>query len=194
MKLINYEPHEIWELFQKDKPYLRAHMKVIAENPEFDVVIYVTGEEQKGSIFPNIVVCMEDSEIYSELAVSEYDCEHTVQKIYDEYLSEERLIDRLIEQETAKAEEEEKDQQIEEREMELFDAVNDLLDVFLNENLQKLVGYEEADRITEDITDRLCEYLYEEHGLSCFRPMMLEDEDGEEFFEEFPYDCMIFDD
>lgn len=194
MKLINYEPHEIWELFQKDKPYLRAHMKVIAENPEFDVVIYVTVEEQKSSIFPNIVVCMEDSEIYSELAVNKVDCEHTVQKIYDEYLSEERLIDRLIEQETAKAEEEEKDQQIEEREMELFDAVNDLLDVFLNENLQKLVGYEEADRITEDITDRLCEYLYEEHGLSCFRPMMLEDEDGEEFFEEFPYDCMIFDD
>jgi hypothetical protein len=31
-------------------------------------------------------------------------------------------------------------------------------------------------------------------GLMIRRPMFLEDEAGEEFFEEFPYDCIEFED
>ena len=33
-----------------------------------------------------------------------------------------------------------------------------------------------------------------EHGISVFRPMMLEDEDGEEFYDEYPYDLLTFED
>ena len=43
------------------------------------------------------------------------------------------------------------------------------------------------------LKDHVCEWLYQECRLSVNRPMFLEDENGDEFYEEFPYDCMEFD-
>lgn len=194
MQLINYEASEIWEIFQKRKEYFRAHMEVIAENPEYDVVIYLSEEERGTNMFPNIVVYIDNNEEYSEVAVSQYDCEHTVKEIYAEFLDEERLINHMLERDEEDRELDEEQDMIETRETELYDAAADFLDILLNETLEHIVGYQEAEETREDLIDHICQYLYEEHGLSVYRPMILEDEDGEEFFEEFPYDCMIFED
>lgn len=196
MQLINYEASEIWGMFQKRKEYFRTHMEIIAENPEFEVVIYLSEEDRGTTMLPSIVVCIEQNEVYSEAAVNEHDCEQTVKKIYFEYLNEERLINMMLEEDDEVDEHERAflEDEIEKRDGELYDAVDLLLDKFLNESLDKIVGYADADNIRTETVDHLCEYLYTEHGLSVYRPMFLEDEDGEDFFEEFPYDCMIFDD
>ena len=196
MQLINYEASEIWEMFQKRKEYFRTHMEIIAENPEFEVVIYLSEEDRGTTMLPSIVVCIEQNEVYSEAAVNEHDCEQTVKKIYFEYLNEERLINMMLKEDDEVDEHERAllEDEIEQRDCELYDAVDLLLDTFLNEGLDRIVGYADADNIRTEVVDHLCEYLYTEHGLSVYRPMFLEDEDGEDFFEEFPYDCMIFDD
>lgn len=195
MQVVHYEASEIWEMFQARKDDFETKMEIIAENPEFGVVIYLTSETRGTATFPEIVVYMDDREEYSEIVVSESDCTQTVRKIYRDYLDDDRLVDKIIEEDKAEiAEQTAMEDEIEQRDGELYDAVTDMLDIFLNEKLDRIVGYKEADEITSDVIDHLCEYLYQEHGLSVYRPMILEDEDGEEFFEEFPYDCMIFDD
>ena len=195
MKLTMYEAPDVWVVFQQNKEELRNGMRMIAENPEYGVTVHITAERRGKDYLPDIIVYMDDDEVYSEAVVNEHDCTHTVQRIYDEYLDDEAIVNRMIEEnrnELAELRQQEDD--IEQREGELFDAASDMLDIFLNEKLDRIVGYQEADEIVEDVMDHICEYLFREHGLSVYRPMVLEDDDGEEFFEEFPYDCMEFDD
>ena len=83
---------------------------------------------------------------------------------------------------------------IAERELELDDAVSMLLDTVIEEDVAMFLG-PEADEICEDIKDHILEYLYRKHGISTRRPMVLEDtETGEDFFEEYPYEHMEFED
>ena len=83
---------------------------------------------------------------------------------------------------------------IAERELELDDAFTMLLDTLIEEDLGLFFGAE-ADEILEDIKDHTLEYLYRKHGISVRRPMVLEDEEtNEDFFEEYPYDSMVFED
>ena len=48
--------------------------------------------------------------------------------------------------------------------------------------------------VLDDLKDHFLEYMYRKHGFDIYRPMVLEDEDGTEFFEEYPYEHMVFDD
>ena len=52
----------------------------------------------------------------------------------------------------------------------------------------------DADKISDDIKELVCEYLYRKYNISVYRPMYLEDEDGKEFFVEHPYEHMVFND
>ena len=83
---------------------------------------------------------------------------------------------------------------ISERELELDEAISLLLDTVLEEDAVMFFGTE-TDEVCEDLKDHILEYLYRKHGISVRRPMVLEDtETGEEFFEEYPYDSMVFED
>ena len=191
MKKVVCEANAVWNFFQKNKTKLLTGAEIIATNDEFEVVIYLTAEEQKTGVYPRIEVFIEDSDVYSEVAADERDCEQTVKKIYCDYLTTENLINRIIRE--AEKEPEFDELAAEERDLELDDAVDAMLEVFLNSRIDKLVGYSEADKIRCEIVDKLCEYLYLECDLSVYRPTILEDESGEEFFAEYPYECMIFD-
>ena len=81
---------------------------------------------------------------------------------------------------------------IEEREMELDIAVSEFISAVLGGDAY--LDSEDYDDIIEDCKDHFLEYLARKHGLDIFRPMVLEDEDGEDFYEEYPYECMEFDD
>ena len=201
--IIHYEADTVWSFFQKEKEKLRSAMKEIAENPEYDVVIYITEEDRGTLMFPNFVVLMDGSVLYEEAAVNENDCEQTCKKIYYEYLTEERLINKVIEADMGESngntfdeEEEEEDQEaeIEERESDLNDAVKNFIADVLCDPLSSFVGKDEAEEIYEDFKEHALEYLARKWELSIYRPMILEDEDGEEFFEEYPYDVMEYDD
>ena len=183
------EPKKLWDYVQKHKSSLGATMFEIAKNEQYGISIYLSETEQH---CPCITVEADDSEVYSERIVSETDAEKTCSKIYDEYLTD-KVVDILTE--IAEDEEEsllEQQDAIEEREMELDIAVSEFISAVLGGDAY--LDSEDYDDIIEDCKDHFLEYLARKHGLDIFRPMVLEDEDGEEFYEEFPYDCMEFDD
>lgn len=185
------EASDVWGLFQKEKEELSGHERKIADNPEFGAVVCLSEEQGK----PNIIAYLDDEEVYEELCVSESDCKMTVQKFYDEYLTEKVLNRYFGEEEEEDYTHLEEQTEIDERESELDDAVLYFLEIAMDMSGYTLDDFtDEADEIYEDVKDHFLEYLARKWGLPIRRPMYLEDEDGEEFFEEYPYDCMEFDD
>ncbi len=83
-------------------------------------------------------------------------------------------------------------------EMESIDDRELDLDVAICELIKSIVptAIEEVDNVDdfyEDLKEHICEYLYTTHGVSIYRPMYLEDEDGIEHYVEFPYPEMDLD-
>lgn len=196
MEVIERAPTEVWGLFQQKKGALSAVYERIAHNEDYGIEIYLSAAQRGTMTLPCITVFQDDNELYYEVAVNEIDCEQTVKKIYYEYLSEERLINRLIEDaeeaEESKAEQVMEDE-IETREDELMGVTMDFISTLMDDSIDSL-GADDSFEIAQDVLDHVCEYLYRKHGVSARRPMVLEDENGEEFFEEYPYECMEFDD
>lgn len=195
MEVIERAPTEVWDLFQRKRKELTATYERIAYNSDIGIEIYLSSEWKDGKddgYFPCITVFMDDNEIYDEVAVDETDCENTVKKIYFEYLSEERLVNRLADEEDGT--EDEAQAEIEMSEDFLCGSTLDYIENLTGEPLEKVVGEREAYEIAQDVLDHMCEYLYRKHHVSVRRPMILEDEDGEEFYEEYPYECMEFED
>lgn len=193
MEVIERAPTEVWDLFQRKRKELTATYERIAYNSDIGIEIYLSSEWKDGKddgYFPCITVFMDDNEIYDEVAVDETDCENTVKKIYLEYLSEERLVNRLADEEDGT--EDEAQAEIEMSEDFLCGSTLDYIENLTGEPLEKVVGEREAYEIAQDVLDHMCEYLYRKHHVSVRRPMILEDEDGEEFYEEYPYECMEF--
>lgn len=185
MVSIYVEAEDVWKYFQNNKLKLGKTAEAIAENDEFGVVIYLS--EERG--LPMFEVDADGYQYHEESAVSANDCRETVQMLYDKYLTEKFLMDDDEEYESLLDIED----QIAERELELDDAVISFLDVVLDEDSSMLGA--ELDDIVEDVKDHICEYLARKHELPVRRPMILEDDDGDEFFEEYPYDdCLEFED
>lgn len=183
------EPKKLWDYYLQRKSSLESTMFEIANNEQYGIAVYLSEDERR---CPCITVEADDSEVYSERIVSETDAEKTCSKIYDKYLTD-KVVDILTE--IAEDEEEsllEQQDTIEEREMELDIAVSEFISAVLGGDAY--LDGEDYDGIIEDCKDHFLEYLARKHGLDIFRPMVLEDEDGEEFYEEYPYECMEFDD
>lgn len=201
MKTVIVQPWDVWDVFFKNLPALRTHLKRIAENLEYGVVIYVTEEDN----LPEIQVYVDDDLLYSEGCVSEDDCTKTAGKIYEDYLTS-NVIDKIIEstqQDEEPQEEttdddyegyahEELEQEIEEREEEIDIALSDLMETVCDADISTFC--DNAEEIMEDCKEHFLEYLYLKWGFEIRRPMFLEDEHGVEFYEEFPYDCIEFED
>lgn len=185
---------DVWKTAQSEWAQLRTHLKKIAENPEFGVVIYLTVDSE----LAQIVVYIDDNEFYSEQCVSELDCKTTARKIYDEYLGEKVLNKFLGEEEDDEELDDEEytryeeESEIDEREAEIYEAVVSFLSTILETDIDSFV--DDADLIYEDCAEHFLEYLSRKWGFEIRRPMYLEDENGEEFYEEYPYECMEFED
>lgn len=164
-------------------------MHRIAENQDYGVEVYVTaGSKDK---MPHIIVEMDEDQIYEESVKTALECEKVVAQVYDKYLTS-KVIDVISEQDDD-YKSVVRQEQIEDREYELDAAFYDLLVTVLEGYLDSTL-MKDSDELCDDLKEHTLEYLYRKHGCSIRRPMYLEDEDGEEFFEEFPYECMIFDD
>lgn len=182
---IYVEAADVWDYFRTHMDELRTKQKLIAERTEYGVEILLT--EEHGC--PVITAVLDEEEQESGLAISEDDCYEIVTRIYDEYLSDD-FINRLIDDAEGYTSSEQLDM-IDEREMELDDAVYALLDVFI-QNLCDIT--DDPDALCEDVKEHICEYLFRKHDISIYRPMYLECEDGTDEFFEFPYDEIDFDD
>lgn len=142
---------------------------------------------------PMLVVCEDEEQIMS-VPVSKADCEETAQSLYDDFISD-KVFARYIGHDSDDPmvmddppdDISPEDEEIDEREMELTDAVLELLTVVLGDELDDF----DIDSIIEDTKDKVCEFLAEEYGADIRRPMWLENEEGEERYVEYPYDLLL---
>ena len=186
-KKVTVEASELWDYFQKHKEKLVSSMHEVASNDEFGIVIYITEDEG----LARIVVTADDEEVYDEEVISAKDCKDTAERIYDDYLTSnviEILAGGKDDEDDSRFEIED---QIEEREAELEDALYMFLGAVCDDDS---VEYYLEDELVQDVKEHFLEYLARKWGIPIRRPMFLEDEDGEEFFEEYPYEYMVFDD
>lgn len=189
MQEIITEPHNLWDFLQEEdkKGSLESGvMYEIARNEEYGTTAYVS-KDNKGRYC--IVVEADDTEVYFGFISDKDDAEDTCKKVYDDYLTE-RVIEILtdFEEESAIAQADE----IELREEELTEIVMSfIMDVLGGDTYFDGAG---LDAIVDDCKEHFLEYMARKHGLEIYRPMILEDENGEDFFEEYPYGCIEFDD
>lgn len=183
------QPEDVWRIFESEEWYLRDHMKAIGLNRQFGAAVYLSSEGGA----PVITAYLDDDEVESEYCTDQADCRLTAKRFFDDYLTE-KVIDKAVNTEIDSIQSHFEQQcEIDDRESELDMAVEDFLSVALDSTT--IADYfDDAEEVFEDIKDHFIEYLARKFGLPIRRPMFLEDEDGKEFYEDYPYDCMVFDD
>lgn len=184
------EASDVWGFFMNHKEKLESQMKMIAENPTYGVEVYLTGSDGLATI----TVLADDEEVYEEQADNYMDCRTVVNEIYDTYLTSNALnalADAWLDKNDEGLDAAEEADVIEEREIELDEAVYGLMEAFVP-NLFDVE--DDPDEVYEGLKDCICEYLYKRHGISVYRPMYLEDDDGSDVFTEYPYPEIDFDD
>lgn len=182
------KPEEIWDYFDKRRAGLIKTMQPVAINEEYDVTIYLTNN----SGLPSLVVESENIESVEFIITDKESCVATVQEVYDLYLTEQFLTVVMEEAESDDEELSESDiaEEISQREDDLTGCVLRFIEDALDEDNQILYT-DLIDDIVEDCKEHFLEYLYRKHGVSTYRPMELEDEDGV-FIEDYPYEYMEF--
>lgn len=189
------QPDEVWDFFYKNLDTFTFIREPIAEDAAFGVTVFVTEENGR----PTIEVFSDDDRVYEEQCMNKSDCTETVGRIYDQYLGA-KIVNMACAAQIEEQEEEDEytrfqiEDEMATREALLDSAVYLMMTDFLETPLDELVTGMEADEIYEDMKDHIAEYLYRRWGLSIYRPMYLEDENGIEFFEDYPYGCMEFED
>ena len=195
---------KIWDYFVANEARLKNNEDCIAENQDIKKALYLTA----GVSTPMLVLYSEDKPIIwrpvrtkkecGEAAVrmitthlagveqnDETDCEYSVVDSKDTVTHDSTL------DEGSEPDEEEENQKIldaiYEREDGLEQAVGDCLAKILIE--EDVIAVKEGyPGLISSVVDMLLQYLYDEQGISVYRPTLLEDEEtGEEVFAEFPY-------
>lgn len=179
MTNIVVEPDKVWTCFKENIEKFSTDMRVIASNPSYGIEICIAAGAGE---LPIIFVLADDEEIDEETCVSPNDCTSTVKKFYDKYLSD-NIVNAFMSDDDNLTEEEELDK-IDERELELDDALYEFLQTLIP-NLFDVIY--DVDDLCDDLKDSICEYLYKKYEISVYRPMFLECEDGTEEFTEYPY-------
>lgn len=186
---IHVKPDDVWSFFNRNKARLSEEMVAIAQNEETNYIIYIT-EDASAPLFS---VCRDEEEMHCESVLTEINCSQVVKRLYLKYLfpisvtmdtefpPDELYDDPLIAQDM--------EDEIYEREDELNCAALDFLEV--------LLGYRDIDEISvvhgedfvECFIEDVCKCL-SKRDIYIYRPMVLIDEEtGQEYVEEFPYMC-----
>ena len=190
MQDIMIDSSELWDYCEENEDTLLTAQHMIAENPDYGMSVWITCES--GS--PEIIVESDDIEIYREEILNEKDAKRTADRIYEEYLSI-KAIETVTEAEddgTVYVDDEDEDNQvlINEREDDLDAAVMEFVNIVSDTGC-----YNIKDEVLDDLKEHFLEYMHKTWGIGIYRPMYLEDVDtGEEYFTEYPYEDMVFDD
>lgn len=183
------QPDEVWDYFVEHEEECDGCMFEIASCSEYGTAVYLS-RSSKG--VGCITVEADDQEVYNEEVIDAEDTKKTVQKVYDDYLTD-KVIEILSdfepqEDDTLQDQEDEIDMREEELDSLIWDFV---MGVFGGDTY---TDFDCTGEVLDDLKDHFLEYMYRKHGFDIYRPMVLDDEDGTEFFEEYPYEHMVFDD
>lgn len=179
------EPGKVYDYYLSQLPRLTQTMLVIAENEKTDTVVYITDDGG----YPQIVVMMEGDTVYEVTCADRFDTEETADDIYNSYLRDDAVKpddDDIDDDDDLKI----KEQYIEDHESELDDAVYDFVHVALDGDIDLTVPTEDEKKVIADLKEHFLSYMATKWKLPVFRPMILEDDDGNEFYDEFPYEIM----
>lgn len=183
------QPDEVWDYFVEHEEECDQCMFEIASCSEYGTTVYLS---RSSTGVGCISVEADDQEIYNEGIIDAEDAKKVVQKVYDDYLTD-KVIEILSDFEPQGDDTlQDQEDEIEMREEELDNLVWDFVTGVLGGDTY--VDFDYAGEVFDDLKDHFLEYMYRKHGLDIYRPMVLEDEDGTEFFEEYPYEHMVFDD
>lgn len=184
---IYVEAADVWSYYEKHKGELHNATKVVAEREEYGVeIILTTVTDTDGSDQPIIVAMVDDEEIAEAMVFDYYDCRNMVKMFYEDYCLSDEFLSEMLE-ETISYTTSEQSEIIEDRENEIDDAIYALMDTLV-QNMEEMT--DDTNELCDDVKDHICEYLYKKHGISIYRPMYLECEDGTDEFCKFPYDEM----
>ena len=186
-------PENVWGVFMANGcSILENSEQVIATNQEYGVEICLASEQG----FPVVYVYMDSEPVESEYIYSQANCEASVRNLYDKYLSGNVVNTVLTDGDTGdesdgfdEISQLRWDDMMAVREGELDDAVLDLLNT-LEPDIDIMI--EDIPDFIEDLKDHLCEYLYIRYGISVYRPMVLENDDGSDYYTDYPYPELDF--
>lgn len=188
MLRINIEADKVWDLFQEKKSRLRTDFYEIATDPDLDIVIYLTSVGESGEFSPDIIVCVDGEVFYEDSCWDEEDCATCVSQIYEKMSKIKEKPDVTETDEEALQE-----MEIEDRENAIDAALYDFLDVALDGDIDSFPKARTED-FFEDCKEHFLEYLARKWEADIRRPMILVDPDGNESYEEYPYDLLEFED
>lgn len=183
-KRIIIEPDEVWDYCEQYFDTLEGSAKMIADN-------IITGAQIFIAVYsgvPTIFACVDCEEVDEEPCANEEDCAETAARFYENFLSDD--LDMMLMGLDEEDSQEYEMTAIDERETELNDIMYDMLEQMVPNILDVT---DDIVDVCDDLVDYVCEFLYRNHGISVYRPMHLECEDGSEEFSKFPYEEMEFD-
>lgn len=185
---IYVKPEDVWYFYLNNIQKLKEVQAKIAENTETAYTIFLT--EDAG--FATITVYRYENQIDEDFLVNKIDCESVVKATYNKYLYPVTVSADKAENDKKNGEEDNTpddpmapDDEIYQREDELHMAALDFMEVVLGCDREELEG--EYHDVVNDIVDYVCERLADEHMISIYRPMWVQEEDGSESYVEYPY-------
>lgn len=183
-----YKPDEVWDYFLDncEDMLIQGEEHMIAESDEYKIYLYSSDDCTTGIIH---VYDTPDEDMVAEDIFGEAECEAVVTKSYKEFGIYNDGVKSLFE--------EHKD--------EIIDSEDNLTDAtlyFLHEVVSystigcKLSTIKENLGITDEEIEKMknhfAEYIYVNLGIDLYRPMIVQFEDKEEFFE-YPYSHLELD-
>lgn len=197
MKEIIYNPEQVWDVLVNNQMHEVLVGSSTAEEDDFDAgsvtEIYAYMDNDNGGV--NIDVLIDGDLVDGDWNINDkYDCEKDLQLFFDTYfddeLKEEPEYDPLVEFsrffEGFYSDEDEPDEDDQSsREYELTDATMGFLSVVLGDSFNET---ECPPDVIEDCKEAFLRFLVTKHGYTeIYRPMMVNDYDGESFMSSYPY-------
>lgn len=186
-KGVVYEPSEVWNYFLDncEDMVIQGEEHMVAESEGYKVYITSTEDCTTGIVR---VYDTPDEDLISEDFFGEVECEEIIQNIYNEFIN------------TCKTKslfEEHKDEIIDSE-----DNLTDAVTYFIHEAVSATVptcrlstmknDLGITDEEIEEAKNHFLEYLYIKFGIDLYRPMVVQFDDGDEFFE-YPYSHLELD-
>lgn len=189
MKMIHITPSELWRYFKANALVLESKPVVCATYGSRE--IWMTNDD-------GIMVC----------SIFEDDIEVADFEIYDPDDIDEQYVRALMEigfseDEIIESDSTHSNDEDEPDDLELQARINSReaeLDTIVENMVYDILGDDSADVVSADIEksvsvlkEIICDVLTKKYDMPLYRPMYLVSEDGEKFFEEYPYPSMVSD-
>lgn len=178
---IIYEPEEVWGLFLSEKESIGKEFPLAYDDGGIEIVMVpnICNDYLDEEVFPYIVTKFLNDDMLVEVCINEKDCVATVADAY------ECLGDSIIVNDNEDSyQESDVDNKIEDREDELYEAVEDFLAIVVDDSRDFDLYVD--DKTVRKLKDKFLAFIDRE-GIPVYRPAMVTGPGGEIIYTEYPY-------